>query len=84
MDDRLARCPRAARKCILSTFSGLCERQLGSRPLGGHPSAADLLWRVSGGRLPKILSRCERVVAEAAAQGLSDVNLGTVVARWRA
>lgn len=84
MANDLARCPRAARKTILSTFSRLHEKHLGSRPPCGHPSAADRLWRISGGRFPQVFSHAERVVQEAAARGSSELDLGTVAARWGA
>lgn len=77
-----SRCPSSARSSILSTFQRLCRQRLGKAPKSGHPRAVDLLWRLSGGRLGKVLAGCERVVREAAARGTRDLDLGVVASRW--
>ena len=76
------RCPRDARRHILSTFEAACRAHLVQAGTF-HPRAVDLVWRLAGGHLGKIKSCCERVVGQAAARGVP-ADFGLVASRWGA
>lgn len=76
-------CPPEAEREIRAVFTRLCRAHLGKEPSSGHPIAARLIWRMSGGRLGNALAGLERVVLRAAAMGgrAFALDLGTVASR---
>lgn len=77
-------CPDKVRNRILLAFARQCRKHLGTHPRSGHPCAAEVLWQLAGGRLGDVLSACERVARDAAAQGFRELDLAVVANDWLA
>lgn len=79
-----ARCPRAKRRQIETTFLTLCRAHRVRPKKTAHPRAVDDVWSLAGGHLGKIKSGCERVIRRAAALGYFELELTAVAHRWGA